>query len=534
VARNRPAQIGATVAVVASSSNTLTVVPPSGLAKDDLIIVAARAQLSSATGDYASSGWSRLGPAFVASSTAARVLGFYAYRVTNPAALPASWTLTYTGSASREIAHVTVWRNVDTTTPVDAFYNSYQGSQAAQALPVTIPAYAATTDNGTTLVVIGAEFTAGQSHDLSATPTGYTQLAYTATATGTSASRTASGLFTRSQDAGSTAAFSASWAAAAGGAAQSITLRGAEAVTETPTPSGVDVQVWDADTSTWVEATAFYADGTNQVSIDRLLTLRLDRITVDKWLAKEYGPSYMVHRGGSLDSAEHTRQAYTNAVWLGATCLEASVWFSTDDVAFMCHDPDLSAMTGGTDTRRIDQMTAAQLDAVTVTKAGAGSGEKLARLSWLLETYGNTCIVIVEDKSYGHMAQLVALFEQYGRGDPTSRFMVKANGGGGTGHMTLPNSKGYRSWGYFYTHNATPIPPEAVPDKARLYTTIGIEWDSTPEAYTAALTLGIPLVVHIVPSAAAAATAKQRGGSAVGMQISSPLAVIPRLNEPLN
>lgn len=74
-------------------------------------------------------------------------------------------------------------------------------------------------------------------------------------------------------------------------------------------------------------------------------------------------------------------------------------------------------------------------------------------------------------------------------------------GASGTGHMTLPNSKGYRSWAYFYTHNAAPIPHETVPEKARLYMTIGIYWDSTQEAYAAALAPGIPLIVHIVASA---------------------------------
>ena len=530
--RTRPAVVGTVTPVIVASGNTITFTTPSGLVAGDLLVAAIRGQLSSATGDYTSAGWTRLGPAFVPSSTTARVMGFYAYRVNNPASVAASFTLTYTGSAGREVGHLLVLRNVDLSTPLDAFYDSYTGSNAAQATTVTVPAYTVPNDTGLTLAIIGAEFTSGQAHALSATPTGYVQQAYTSTSTVTTTSRTASGVFSRDQDAGSTAPFSASWAAASGGAVQSVTFRGAETVADTPT--GVDVQVWDGSTTGWVEATAYATDGTAQYSIDRLLSLRPDRITVDQWLAKAYGPSYMIHRGGSADWVEHTRQAYTNAVWLGATNLEASVWFSSDNVAFMCHDPDLSSMTNGADTRRIDALTAAELDQVTITKAGVGSGEKLVRLSWLLTTYGKSHVITVEDKSYSHMTQLIALFESLYPSDAPSRFMIKANGGGGTGHMTLPNSKGYKSWGYFYTHNATPIPPETVPAKAALYTTIGIEWDSTQDAYTAALSLGIPLIVHIVPSAAAAITAKTRGGSEVGMQISSPLSVIPRLNEPLS
>lgn len=509
----------------------------------DFIVFALRGQSSNTTAVALPSGVVRLGPAFLASNASYRVTGLYGYRVLGDAngspVVPASFTFTMTGSStSRLVLIAQVVRNVDKDNPVDSFYNSYFGEVYTRG--VRIPSYATTSD-GLTVVIAASEFAANNSENPTLQDNDYGVYGQVVAPTTLSSGRTSVGLYMREQAAGSTNEFIMQWGTPSGQAAQSVTLRGGAWPTTPVTPVLTGPTIEYVKNGAIVAAEVLYRKAGTLLSVDRALKLPRRRITVARWLSEK--PSYMIHRGGSVDWAEHTMRAYTNAVWLGARNIEVSVWFSTDDVAYACHDADLASMTNGTDTRRIDALSSAELDQVVITKAGAGSGEKLVRLSTIIAKFGDYCVITIEDKSYSHMVQLIALLQSMYPKDAVTRFIIKAFGAGGTGHMTLPNSLGFASWGYFYTA-AGQIAPEQVPEKARLYTTIGIPWD-TPQSvvagqtntgtYDGAKSLGIPLIIHIVPSAAAAQTARDRAGDQlVGMQISSPLAVIPRLNEPLS
>ena len=499
----------------------------------DFIVFALRSQSTNTTAVVTPSGVTRLGPAFLPSNANYRVTGLYGYRVLGDSfgapVTPASFTFGLTGStAVRGVLIAEVVRNVDKDNPVAAFYDSYFGVTQSQG--VRIPSYTTPSD-GMTFVIAASEFAAGNSETPTVADNDYGTYGYTVAPTALSSGRTAVGLYAREQAAGSTNEFLMQWGAPSGPAAQSVTLRGGIWPATTP-PALTGPTIEYIKNGAIVAAEILYRKAGTLVSVDRALKLPRRRLTVARWLSEK--PSYMIHRGGSADWVEHTMRAYTNAVWLGARNIEVSVWFSTDNVAYACHDADLAAMTNGADARRIDQLSSAELDQVVITKAGAGSGEKLVRLSTIIAKFGDYCVITIEDKSYSHMIQLIGLLESMYPKDAVTRFIIKAFGAGGTGHMTLPNSKGYKSWGYFYTASGQ-TPPEQAPEKAALYTTIGIPWDSPQSSYDAAKALGIPLVIHIVPSAAAAQTARDRAGDQlVGMQISSPLAVIPRLNEPLS
>ena len=73
---------------------------------------------------------------------------------------------------------------------------------------------------------------------------------------------------------------------------------------------------------------------------------------------------FLAHRGlavaadgSQLD--ENTADAFARALELGATHIETDVQASSDGVAMICHDPDLSRIAGV--TKRVSELTAAEL-----------------------------------------------------------------------------------------------------------------------------------------------------------------------------
>lgn len=515
-----PTRVGSVVTQGAPSATSITVSPPTGLQVDDFIVFYLRAQSATVTDIVVPASVVRLGPAFSASNSS-RAHGWYGYRVVDAGSIPSTFRFDLTGASSTRIAiHAMAFRYV-ATDRMSAFFDNYRGLEVTGGIQV--PAYQSPATEGLTLVGVGTEFAAGADGTPTKKPTAYTALAEVEVTPGANLGRTYAGVYSRQQVAGTTEDFTILWPAGSAPSAESITLRGISGEAPVVIP-GIAVKVFDGTNE--VDGVAQVYDGTNLVAIDKLLSLPPDRITVDEWLAQPI--SYMAHRGGSGNWVEHTTQAYTNAVFHGAKNLEASVHYSSDGVPVMIHDPDTLSMTGI--DKVVKNTTWAELSQMVVTKAGAGSGEKLQRLEWLIEHYAETHVITVEDKSYANMSRLIALFEQYYPVTGPSHFMIKAFGGGGTQQMVLPNSKGYKSWGYFYAD----IPPASIPDRTAFYTTIGIPFGSDQALYTETLNAfpNKKLIVHIVNSANGAALALARG--AQGMQCSDVLGVIPKLNSLLN
>jgi len=100
------------------------------------------------------------------------------------------------------------------------------------------------------------------------------------------------------------------------------------------------------------------------------------------------GPSYLsparprlfAHRGLAVDAPENTLLAFAKALALGVEYLETDVHASSDGVAIISHDPDLSRLIGR-DTR-IDQLTAADLQTIDL-----GDGQTFTTLAAALDAF---------------------------------------------------------------------------------------------------------------------------------------------------
>ena len=96
-----------------------------------------------------------------------------------------------------------------------------------------------------------------------------------------------------------------------------------------------------------------------------------------------FGPSPVVvgHRGGRGDGwpPENTLSAFERARDEGALCVETDVRLCADE-AVLLHDPTLSRVSGGRDTRTVAEVAYRTLPLV----AGNGRAERVARLSDLL------------------------------------------------------------------------------------------------------------------------------------------------------
>lgn len=90
------------------------------------------------------------------------------------------------------------------------------------------------------------------------------------------------------------------------------------------------------------------------------------------------------HRGGAgiPGAAENTLAAFGTAVQLGFTHLETDVRSTADGVAVLCHDEDLSRLTGGVRSGPVGGLSWAELSRLRV-----GGVEPFARLDELLGTF---------------------------------------------------------------------------------------------------------------------------------------------------
>lgn len=95
-------------------------------------------------------------------------------------------------------------------------------------------------------------------------------------------------------------------------------------------------------------------------------------------------PLAFAHRGGAgiPGAAENTLAAFDSAVQLGCTHLETDVRATADGVAVLCHDEDLSRLTGNLRSGPVGSLAWAELSRLRV----AGT-EPFARLEELLGTF---------------------------------------------------------------------------------------------------------------------------------------------------
>ena len=91
-------------------------------------------------------------------------------------------------------------------------------------------------------------------------------------------------------------------------------------------------------------------------------------------------PRVLAHRGLAVDLPDNTLLAFLRALALGVSYLEIDVHASSDGVAIVSHDPDLSRLAGRTD--KVSDLTYAELKRIEL-----GEGQRFVSLAELLDAF---------------------------------------------------------------------------------------------------------------------------------------------------
>ncbi|MFE5789545.1 glycerophosphodiester phosphodiesterase [Rhodococcus erythropolis] len=492
------------------NGTTLTLPCPADVHDGDLLVAVLRNQLSSSTTDFGvPAGWVRRGPAFVGTQSAGRISGFFTLAVPSAAALPA--TFAFTAASARTVGAILVVRGADLDNPISGSSGSYGGTILTSG--ARVEPFAVAADNCLQLVFGGNEVVSPNESTATVTA-GFTSVVHVQSSTGTAATRTVIDVYQRAAGTPNSVAAEITWLSVSGAGAQGIAIR--PGVFTAPAPQSLAVV---AKTANGTESGKLWAfNGTDLVPITKALWLPQPSCTIAQMLTSH--PFYWAHRGGSANWLELSPQAYTNAVWHGASCLEVSVHRTADGVFVMSHDPSTLRMTGV--DKVIKTSTWAQLSGLTATSNGQSG--PLYRLDDYLDLpYARTHVTVIEDKSYANMTAMLDLVESR-IPDALDRVIVKAYAGGGTSHMSEPNARGYQSWGYYYTADMA-----KVATTHGVYTMLGLSYDAPQADWDTMTGLGKPVVGHIVSSPAEAASALAKG--AAGLQVANVLTVIPKVND---
>jgi hypothetical protein len=217
---------------------------------------------------------------------------------------------------------------------------------------------------------------------------------------------------------------------------------------------------------------------------------------MDVLLAKS--TMYVAHRGGSLSwPYEETLQAYTYASrWAPADVLafEVSVWRSSDGVWVASHDQTTGRVFPGPS---YDIPTTPWSTLSTLTT----SGYPIARLDDILAAFPDRAF-LVENKGAQAMSTFLSLLDA--NGGP-GRFIVKAYGGN-SGVPAAARAAGYYTWGYYWDVDTSLLDSTQVN-----WDLLGEDYTAAPSTWTKVTSYGKRVLAHVLPNAAAKATADSYG-----------------------
>lgn len=225
-------------------------------------------------------------------------------------------------------------------------------------------------------------------------------------------------------------------------------------------------------------------------------------------------PDFVVaHRGGSDSWSEHTQQAYTNAVAYGCHALEISCGRSADGVWFGAHDKSLERI-GGPAT------PVSQMDWADIQSAMKDTGFMPARLDWLLETYGNSHVIVFDPKfEVSRSAEYLPILAPY-----QDRVILKS-AGDGTWAFKAWHAAGFKTWAYGYAKwktDGTTHWQNFINDDSK--DILSFEYKAPADLWTEVKATGKPVTSHIPSNADEIAQGKTNG--AVGTITSSPTSVL--------
>lgn len=245
---------------------------------------------------------------------------------------------------------------------------------------------------------------------------------------------------------------------------------------------------------------------------------------------------YCAHRGGSRDFPEMSMYSYGQSALVGYPALEISLARTSDGVWFGLHDASLDRTSfntgGGSGTTYVAaSMTWAQVQAYNILGAMAANNtgqpdRPYMRWEELIAMYYSTHVLFVDPKvAIGNRAELLNMMDALP--GSTNKFVAKYYGiVGGVSNTSGWNfdakARGYKTWGYFYESDSANFATYAP-----RWDILGMDYTASQTAWNdlAAAAPGKPIMGHIMPDAAAVATAISKG--AVGAMVSGVKANVP-------
>lgn len=509
-----PQAVGSASTATAISGGSLTLNVPTGYQAGDLLIATLRCQSQVTSQDWSNPAFTRIGPAFVSASSAARVTGIFMHAITGSE--PASYTFTVGDSAVRVAGAMFLIRGASSTTYT--YYNSATGDAITQGR--TIPSYSAH-DPSLVLEFAASEFAANNNHVPTNYPDNFVAKAEVVTSGSLAASRTYIWAGVRDLTGASVTVggpdTDIAWTIASGQVALSVAF-------QPGSPQDFLAKLGDTG-GVLSDAYVRVGDTGGVLSIIKGMRAMLPRYqTVSQMLAEP--EFFWAHRGGSLDFPEMSSFAYGQSALLGYGCLELSLARTSDGVWFGLHDADINRTSGTTGLAAASSMTWAQVQGYQIigsmaTNNPTQQGRPYAKLQDILDAYAHHLFVIDIKYANAYREELLDILDTYGG---PARFIGKAYGPGISSYATSLTARGYQSWGYFYASDVSALTSAIV----NQWTIIGMDYTASQADWTTVAnyrTNGQRMTAHICPNAAAITTARSLG--ATGFMVSGVVAVKP-------
>lgn len=506
-----PYVAGSVETVAAGSGASITINVPAGYQTGDLLVAALRNQASNSPTDWTNAAFTRIGPAFVANSSSARVTGFYMHEITGSE--PASYTFTIGVSASRIVGALLLVRGADPSWV--AYYNSITGDTITNGR--TIPSYTAN-DPSLVFEFAASEFAAPNDHIPSNYPDNFTAIAEVYTSSDTGISRTYMWLGSRelagsSSTVGSTDTDIAWSGTPSSPVALSIAFRPSGSIST----SDFTAKIGDTG-STLSDVTVRVGDTggiLSQISGMRAMLPRYRNVT--HMLAQD--EFYWAHRGGSRDFPEMSSFAYGQSALLSYGCLELSLARTSDGVWFGLHDADINRTSGTSGLPVASSMTWATVQGYTILGSMATNNptqpaRPYVTLQDILNTYTEHLFVIDVKYASTYREELLNILDTYGGNE---RFVGKGYGVGNNSFAASCANRGYERWGYFYASDV----PSLTSAYVNQWTLIGMDYNASLSDWNTLAgyrTNGQRMSGHICPDGTTVATARSYG--ATGFMVS--------------
>jgi len=237
-------------------------------------------------------------------------------------------------------------------------------------------------------------------------------------------------------------------------------------------------------------------------SVDRLLAI--DGFTVG-------------HRGGSVDWAEMSMRAYTEAVLRNVDAVEISVSRTIDGVWFGLHDETL-LRTSGVDIDPATLTWRQVQDYLCAAPAGGDprfGAQQYERLVDLLDAYATSHVILLDPKYHSGAVWRPEFFALIEAAVPRAQDHVVIKwSGGGTSLADDAAALGYDTVGYFYQSDYL-ANPAGVLANAGHWSWLELEHGAPQSTWDAFLALGKPVIGFTAATAAQRQTALDKGAAGV-------------------